>query len=198
MMAGQLMFQTTRAAVSALVPRWMNLNSCRNTNMRATASNSSGTTKLKIITKLSPFDVRPRQRSIPMANPTPSGTVMTVTSRPSLSVWMTAACSVGSCNTDPNALDVPVYQRSDRPWNELCDLPLLNENSTAMAMGTMDQTEVEPREGLRGPMGGATARCGASGRALACFGRRERFLAGWDGHGRHQAFSFEALAVERT
>jgi hypothetical protein len=32
------------------------------------------------------------------------------------------------------------YQRQENPCQTLCDLPLLNENSTAIAIGTSDQT----------------------------------------------------------
>ena len=31
------------------------------------------------------------------------------------------------------------YQRQEKPCQTLCDLPLLNENSTASAIGTSDQ-----------------------------------------------------------
>ena len=68
----------------------MNVNSWVNTNMSATASRSSGTTKEKIITKLSPEAVRVLQRSMPIANPTPIGTVMSVVNNDNLRVCITA------------------------------------------------------------------------------------------------------------
>src|SRR5580658_7068035 len=130
------MFQTTRAATSAVVPRLTKVNSWVKTNMSATANNSSGTTNEKIITKLSPDAVRVRQRSIPMAKPTPIGTVMTVVSTESLSVWMTAWCNCGSCQTELTGS--VTYQRQLKPCHALCDLPLLKEKSTAMPIGRID------------------------------------------------------------
>ncbi len=136
MIAGQLMFQTTSAATSAVVPRLTKVNSWVKTNIRATASRSSGTTNEKIITKLRPEEVRVLQRSIPIAKPTPIGTVMTVVNNDSLSVWITAWWSCGSCHTE--LMGSVTYQRHEKPCHALCDLPLLNENSTAIPIGRID------------------------------------------------------------
>src|SRR2546429_3213590 len=71
-------------------------------------------------------------------------------------VWTTAACRLGSCRTEFTGS--AKYQRQEKPCQTLCDLPLLNENSTASATGTSDQTrysQVNPsrnhgcRHGLR-------------------------------------------------
>src|SRR6185295_11649310 len=71
-------------------------------------------------------------------------------------VWTTAACRFGSCRTELTGS--AKYQRQEKPCQTLCDLPLLNENSTASATGTSDQTrysQVNPsrnhgcRHGLR-------------------------------------------------
>src|SRR6266568_9419224 len=71
-------------------------------------------------------------------------------------VWTTAACRFGSCRTEFTGS--AKYQRQEKPCQTLCDLPLLNENSTASATGTSDQirySQVNPsrntgcRHGLR-------------------------------------------------
>src|SRR6516162_10823797 len=71
-------------------------------------------------------------------------------------VWTTVACRFGSCSTEFTGS--AKYQRHEKPCQTLCDLPLLNENSTASATGTSDQTrysQVNPsrnhgcRHGLR-------------------------------------------------
>ena len=113
------------------------LNSTVNTKNMATPKISSGTTKDRIITKLKLAGVTPRQRLMPSANATPSGTAITVVSTDSRTVWMTAACSCGSCSTELTGS--VKYQRKEKPCQVACDLPLLNENSTAMAIGTSDQ-----------------------------------------------------------
>src|SRR5579863_3565037 len=75
---------------------------------------------------------------MPSANATPSGTAITVVSTESRTVWMTAACSWGSCSTElTGSLK---YQRQENPCQADWDRPLLNENSTAIAIGTSDQT----------------------------------------------------------
>ena len=90
-------------------------------------------------------DVTPRQRLMPSANATPSGTAMIVVSTDSRTVWMTAACSCGLCRTELTGS--VKYQRQEKPCQAACDLPLLNENRTAMAIGTSDQirySQVKP------------------------------------------------------
>src|ERR1700678_75422 len=145
MIAGQLTFQVTRPRVSAIVPRCTPVNSAVNTKNIATPKISSGMTKDRIITKLNVEEVAPRQRLIPSANATPRGTAMIVVSTESRTVWITAACNCGSCSTElTGSLK---YQRQEKPCQVLCDLPLLNEKSTAMTIGTSDHirySQVKP------------------------------------------------------
>src|ERR1700733_9825890 len=145
MIAGQLTFQVTRPRVSGTVPRGTAVNSTVNTKNIATPKISSGMTKERIITKLNVAEVYPRQRLMPSANATPSGTAMIVVKTDSRTVWITAACSAGSCRTElTGSLK---YQRQEKPCQVACDLPLLKENSTAMAIGTSDQmrySQVKP------------------------------------------------------
>src|SRR5271165_1881580 len=62
----------------------------------------------------------------------------TVVSTDSRTVWMTAACSCGLCSTElTGSLK---YQRQENPCQVDCDRPLLNENKTAITIGTSDQT----------------------------------------------------------
>ena len=132
------------------------MNSTVKTKNMATPKISSGITKDRIIRKLKLDDVIPRHRLMPSANATPSGTAITVVSTDSRRVWMTAACSCGLCSTElTGSLK---YHRQEKPCQALCDLPLLNENSTAMPIGTSDQirySQVKPsrnqgwRHGLR-------------------------------------------------
>src|SRR5580698_8291723 len=78
MIAGQETFQVTRARVSARVPRPMPLNSEVNTKNIATPKISSGMTKDSSMTKLKDAEVLVRQRWMPSANMTPSGTAISV------------------------------------------------------------------------------------------------------------------------
>src|SRR3984893_3724403 len=145
MIAGQLTFQLTRPRTSASVPRCTVVNSTVNTKNIATPKISSGMTNERIITKLKVDEVGLRQRLMPSANATPSGTAMMVVSTDSRTVWMTAACSCGLCRAElTGSLK---YQRQEKPCQVLCDLPWLNENSTAMTIGTSDQirySQVKP------------------------------------------------------
>ena len=72
-----------------------------------------------------------------MANATPMGTAMIVTSTDSRTVWTTALRRAGLWATEFTGS--PQYHRVEKPCQTLWDLPLLNENRTAMAMGTIDQ-----------------------------------------------------------
>ena len=103
----------------------------------ATPKISSGMTKERIITKLNDAEVMPRHRLMPSAKATPIGTAIAVVKIDSLTVWMTAACSCGSCSTELTGSEK--YHRQENPCQVLCDLPLLKENSTASPIGTIDQ-----------------------------------------------------------
>src|SRR6202046_2829267 len=172
MIAGQLTFQVTRARTSAVVPRCTDVNSSVNTKNIATPKISSGMTKDRIIRKLNVEGMGPRQRLMPSANATPSGTAITVVSTDSRTVWIIAACSCGLCRTELTGS--VKYQRQEKPCQTLCDLPLLNENSTAMPIGTSDQirySQVKPsrNQGWRQGFGGFQRRgllvAGAAGAA---------------------------------
>ncbi len=78
MMAGQLTFQVTSASVSARVPSPIGLNSEVKTKNIATPKISSGITNDSSMTKLNEADVFVRQRWMPSANVTPSGTAISV------------------------------------------------------------------------------------------------------------------------
>src|SRR5215472_6029090 len=84
---------------------------------------------------------------------------------------MTAACSAGSCRTE--LIGSEKYQRQEKPCQTLCDLPLLNENSTASAIGTSDQirySQVKPSRNQGCPHGlrrGSRRRVRVSGCAAA-------------------------------
>ncbi len=70
------------------------------TNSSATAIRVSGSTNESSTAKFAPDGSRPRQRSMPSANATPSGTVIAVASTPSSSVWVSAVCRLASCQTE--------------------------------------------------------------------------------------------------
>src|ERR1700742_1961475 len=132
-MAGQDTFQVTRPSTSARVPRCTVLNSVVKTKNIDTPKMSSGITYDRIITKLNVAGTGPRQRLMPRAKATPIGTAMIVVSTESRTVWMTAACSWGSCSTElAGSLK---YQRQEKPCQDDWERPLLNENSTAMMIG---------------------------------------------------------------
>jgi len=50
---------------------------------------------------------------------------------------MTESCSAVLCSTEFTGS--VKYQRQEKPCQAACDFPLLNENSTASAIGTSDQ-----------------------------------------------------------
>src|SRR5580698_533149 len=138
--AGQLRFQVTSPATSCQKPSPCSFRpgSWVKTKYRATPKISSGTTNDKIMMKLKLEGSFPRQRLMPRANPTPSGTAMSVVRADSFSVTNIALCSCGLYQIELTLS--PQYQRSERPWNADCDLPLLKENSTATTIGASDQT----------------------------------------------------------
>ena len=107
-------------------------------NSSETASSVSGMTKDSSINALAVSGSRPRQRSMPIAKSTPSGTVMRVVITPSLIVCTTAVCRLASCHTD--RIGSPQYQRIEKPCHAVRERPSLNENSTATATGSNDQS----------------------------------------------------------
>src|SRR6201996_5946992 len=174
MTAGQLTFQVTRPRVSARVPRCTEVNSTVNTKNIATPKISSGITNDSSITKLKLVGSGPRQRLMPMAKATPRGTAISVVRADRRMVWITAACSCGLCSTE--LVWSVTYQRQENPCQALWDLPLLNENSTAIAIGTSDQTrysQVKPSSSHGCPHGfrrGSQRRRAGVSRAAAAAG----------------------------
>src|SRR5437763_5387173 len=114
MIAAQLTFQVTRPRTSATVPRCTVVNSTVKVKNMATPKISSGMTKDMSIKKLNVDGTGPRQRLMPSANATPSGTAMSVVSTDSRTVWMTAACSCALCQTE--LVLSQKYQCQVRPW----------------------------------------------------------------------------------
>ena len=90
------------------------------------------------ISTFAPDGSLPRHRSMPMANSTPSGTVISVAIRPSFSVWNSAVCRAASYQTE--RVWSPQYHRKEKPCQSVRDRPLLNENITAMSTGSSDHT----------------------------------------------------------
>src|SRR5438270_13235374 len=99
---------------------------------------SSGITNDSSIWKLKVVAMRPRQRSMPIANATPSGTAMIVVSAARRRVWKRAVWRLGSCHTESTGS--LKYQRHEKPCQELRDRPALKENRTAIATGRIDHT----------------------------------------------------------
>ena len=75
---------------------------------------------------------------MPIANSTPSGTVITVAITPSFRVCSSAVCRLASCHTD--RVGSPQYQRNEKPCQLVRDRPSLNENITAISTGSSDHT----------------------------------------------------------
>ena len=96
-----------------------------------TASTISGIASGATTRKLEAARTLPRQRVIPIASPSPSGTVMIVVKNASRSVCPSAEISASLRNTEPSA----TYHLSDAPCQSDRDLPALNENATAMTTG---------------------------------------------------------------
>ena len=106
-------------------------------NSSATAKMISGITNDSSIWKLKAPAMRPRQRSSPIANATPSGTATRVVSTASRRLCSSARCRSGSCHTDSTGSCQ--YQRSEKPCQLDRERPALNENQTAIATGRIDQ-----------------------------------------------------------
>src|SRR6185437_169682 len=109
------------------------------TNSRETASRTSGSTNDSSIRKLAPAGSLPRQRSMPIANSAPRGTVINVAITPSLMVCSNAVCSAALCQTDSELS--PQYQRNENPCHVVLERPSLNEYATAMITGSSDHAK---------------------------------------------------------
>ncbi len=75
----------TRPITCAVTPSWTGAATVVITNSSATASSTSGSTKDSSIRKFAPEGSLPRQRSMPIANSVPRGTVIRVAITPSFS-----------------------------------------------------------------------------------------------------------------
>ncbi len=115
----------TRPITCAVVPRLTGTATVVITNSSATASSTSGSTNDSSIRKFAPLGSLPRQRSMPIANSVPSGTVISVAIKPSFRVCSSAVCSASLCHTE--SVWSPQYQRVEKPCQVVRDLPLLNE-----------------------------------------------------------------------
>ncbi len=114
MIAGQLMFQTTSPATSASVPSPMNVSAWVTSRNSATASSSSGNHEREDHREVQRRSrSRLRQRSMPIANPTPIGTQITVVRTASTSVWITAWCRLGLWSTE--LTELPTYHLVEKP-----------------------------------------------------------------------------------
>ncbi len=76
---------------------------------------------------------RPRHRSRARANATPNGTAISTVRVDSFRLCSNTARSSGSCHTE---LTSPTYHRKEKPCHEVSERVALNENSTAMPIGT--------------------------------------------------------------
>src|SRR5215217_2694469 len=106
-------------------------------NSSAIAIATSGVMNEKSIRKFAVPEPRPRHRSSASANPTPSGTAIATTSAESFRLWNRADRSSGSFHTE---LTSPTYHRVENPCHAVSARLALNENTTAIATGTSDQT----------------------------------------------------------
>jgi hypothetical protein len=87
----------------------------------ATPRTISGSTKDKSITKFAVPDPRPCHRSSPMANATPSGTVIAIVAIDRRRLWKMAAWSSGSWKSE--LLGSPHHQLRPRPWIDALERP---------------------------------------------------------------------------
>ena len=100
-----------------------------NSRNSETARISSGVMNENIITKFVAAALRPRQRSRPSANATPSGTASSVVSDASFSVCTIACRIAGSCsNESSGSLS---HHRRENPVKLEIDRVLLNEKRIA-------------------------------------------------------------------
>ena len=85
-----------------------------------------------------PAGSRPRQRSMPIANITPSGTVISGGDHAELEGLEQRG--VQARVVPHRRSRSPQYHRIEKPCQMVRDLPSLNENSTAISTGSSDQT----------------------------------------------------------
>src|SRR5215471_9350571 len=100
----------------------------------------SGITKENNMRKLAPAGAGPRQRDMPIANATPSGTAMNMVRNDRRRLWISAARSSGLTNSAPDGSNFgcPHHHWNENPCQTAFDRPALNEIAMAMSTGTSD------------------------------------------------------------
>src|SRR6266487_791397 len=100
----------------------------------------SGITKENSMRKLAPAGAGPRQRDIPIAKITPSGTAMNMVRNDSRRLWISAVRNSGLTNRAPDGsnLGCPHHHWSDRHCHTEFDRPELKEIKMAMSTGRSD------------------------------------------------------------
>src|SRR5690348_5272268 len=118
----------------------MNFNRYWNTRNIEMPMMISGITNENSMRKFAPVGGVPRQRSMPMAKVTPSGTARIMVSSDSRRLWINAACSSGFTNRDPaGAIEGwPNHHCRENPCHTLFDRPELKEKAIAIATGRID------------------------------------------------------------
>jgi hypothetical protein len=138
MMNGYDIWNVTSPITCTRVPSWTRFaNSLVKRRNSETPRMISGTTNENSMVKFAPAAGRPRQRSIPRANSVPSGTAITTVSSESLNVWNIAVRSAGSVHSESKSSWY--HQRIENPCHVLLDRPELNEKTTAITTGMIDQ-----------------------------------------------------------
>src|SRR5262245_35471525 len=116
----------------------------------------SGITKENSIRKLAPAGAGPRQRNMPMANATPSGTAMNMVRNDRRRLWTSAVRNSGLTNSAPDGsyLGCPHHHWMENPCHIEFDRPALNEIPMEISTGSSDharyiQVDVERMRGRR-------------------------------------------------
>src|SRR5215470_3127196 len=100
----------------------------------------SGITKENSIRKFAPAGAGPRQRDMPIANATPSGTAMNMVRNDRRRLWISAARNSGLTNSAPvgSNFGCPHHHWNENPCQTEFDRPALNEIPMAMSTGSSD------------------------------------------------------------
>src|SRR5215470_6490435 len=100
----------------------------------------SGITKENSMRKLAPAGAGPRQRDMPIAKATPSGTAMNMVRKDRRKLWISAVRSSGLTNSAPDGsyLGCPHHHWMENPCQTAFDRPALNEIATAISTGSSD------------------------------------------------------------
>src|SRR5215510_5196785 len=100
----------------------------------------SGITNENSMRKLAPAGAGPRQRDMPIANATPSGTARNMVMNDKRRLWSSAARSSGLTNSAPDGsnLGCPHHHWMENPCQIEFDRPELNAIAMAMSIGSSD------------------------------------------------------------